>query len=206
MEAEESNTSTCISEVLNSLLICRLCCKSFWNIIDNNNKLHEDELTVGSYLPLSSNGSSILVEVAETLTICRHFRSQNSEARHTVWSQLQFRQSKLPLEGCYFAKRFTKENRCLQVGVQFSVLSDVSANRKSYHHSWLQSGWTDFPCISRTSSISDFKTYTRFSIWHRPSQRRKHLRIQITYQSKLFKSGHDSFKFKKLTNLLIPYI
>jgi hypothetical protein len=77
--------STWISVVLNPLLICRLCCKPFWNIINKNIKVHENELTVGSYLPLSWNASSDLVELAEILSISRHSRSQNSEASHTVW-------------------------------------------------------------------------------------------------------------------------
>jgi hypothetical protein len=130
MKAEESNTSLCISQVLTSQHICRLCWESFWNLINSNIKVHVNYFTVTSYLPLAWNGSSILVDVDEFLTISRLMRSQNSDACHSVWSLLQFRQSKLPLEGCYFAKRFTKENRYLQVGVQFSVLSDVSGNRK----------------------------------------------------------------------------
>jgi hypothetical protein len=88
---------------LSSLQICCLCWKFFWIIVNIYMKVHENEFTVASYLPLSWSESSIHVEVAEFLTISGHFPSQYWEASHTVWSPLQFRQSKIPLEVCYFA-------------------------------------------------------------------------------------------------------
>jgi hypothetical protein len=164
MEAEESNTSTRISQFLTSLQICRLHWKSFWNVFISNIELHASKSTVASYLriwkrSLNSCWSSWISPSYFSLSVDFSVLRIQKQVTHSDRSCSSVSRS-------FLSKAVMLPNvssrRIATRRLAFSSLCWVTSLQPAELHSlsWLQSGWRISPSFYRTSSTSDFKTFT----------------------------------------------